>query len=68
MEMTEEEKLDLKGKQTRELFFAYMKRKTILDTRKAGEVLKGKEGQGTGRNWNRKQDGQKEEWKTGSEV
>lgn len=51
MQMTEEEKLDLKGKQTKEqLFFVYMKRKTILDTRKAGEVLKGKEGQGTGRN------------------
>lgn len=37
MEVTEEKKLDWKGKQTKEqLFFVYMKRKTILHIRKAG--------------------------------
>lgn len=69
--MTEQEKLNLKGKETKEqIFFVYMERKTILDIRKkggGGTGLKGKEGQGTGRNRTRKRDEQKE-WRTGLGV
>lgn len=57
--MTEQEKLNLKGKETKEqIFFVYMERKTILDIRKKGGGNRTERQRGAG-------DREKQDQKTG---